>query len=262
MNNARISTCRVVRPFDGFEGVYQGLAGTVPIAFPGTPDPLAGRPGYASNLLAGITMPLGARALVQIPMTVDLYTPEPEYTYQFLWRMRGDQLFKDQMEARVAAEAPAGYHLRGEQPGRRELQSSRSELVFMPGSSDIEIFEEDPAPVGSALSTVVVRQQRYRPTMGASWVQPRLPNGESAIWQQGTYQYSSDDNNSGPTWFPIWTDVNGDDLLILVYKNAGESNWDFAGDDAAFSNTSGTNNGGLPKNPNVGILISTGTMGA
>lgn len=260
---AQMSNFQVVRPFDGFEAVYQGQAGTIPIAFPGTPDPLAGRPRYADNLIAGIPTPLGSRVALMIPMTVDLYTCEPVYTYQIAWRTRNQQAYTDAMQ--LGLKQPAGYHLIGDVPGRNEHQGTPSSaLYFMPGASDIEIFE-DAQPTGEGAATLSVRQQIYFPRMASSWAQPLLPNGQAAIWQQGAYQYSSDPNNGGPTWFPIWIDACGDEMIILAYKIALDEQpvaaWDFAGADKAFSNTYGTNDGGLPNNPNIGILVATGSMG-
>ena len=255
---AQMGNFSVVRPFDGFEAVYDGQPASIPIAFPGTLDPLAGKPRYAANLLAGIPVPLGSRVALQIPIAVDLYTPSSGYQYQIAWRLRNSQSY---LENITTGNAPvAGYHLNGDVPGRNEIQSApSSSLYFIPGASDIEIFEQS-EPVGNGAATLIVRQQVYVPVMESPWIPPLLPNAIPAIWQQGTYQYSSNDNNGGPTWFPLWLDACGDEMIILAYKLAGEA-WDFAGDDKAFSNTYGTNDGGLPNNPNVGILVSTGSMG-
>ncbi len=68
----------------------------------------------------------------------------------------------------------------------------------------------------------------------------------------------------GPTWAPLWLDACGDELIILAYKIDIEEPWDFVNviNDRAFSNTYGTDNGGLPNNPNIGIILSTGNMGS
>ena len=262
MSNPQMTCFQPVRPFNGFESIYQGRPGNTPIAFPGTLDPMAGRSKYASNLLTGIPVPLGARLCAQIPMVVDLYTCEPIYTYQFMWRLRNQQQFNEGMLSGKSAPS-AGYHLNGEVPGRREFGIDPStDLYFMPGASDVEIFEQD-APTGDGAALLAVRQQNYLLQMESPWAQPLAPNASPAIWQQGVYQYSSNSNNGGPTFFPLWMDVNGDELLILAYKVNPEVPWDFSegGADHGFSNTYGTNGSGLPNNPNIGILISTGTMG-
>lgn len=259
LSDAQMGMFRVVRPLDNFEALYQGQAGSIPIAFPGTLDPLAGTEGYEPNLLAGIPVPLGGRLLIQIPMTIEMYTSMSIYTYQLIWRTRNQA---DVTRAIAAGRQPSAYHLPSEALGRKEIQAAATNLFFIPGASDVEIFEQ--AEPGSGAALLNVRPQRYSPQIVPdSWVQPIVAVGAEGIWQQGAYQFTSNVNVSGPTWVPIWTDASGDELLILCYKQTGDIGvpWDFAGVDLAFSNTYGTNDSGLPLNPNIGIIISSGTMG-
>ncbi len=263
LNDAQVTLFQAVRPPKNFEAIYQGLDGTIPIAFPGTLDPNAGKPGYAANLLAGIPVPFGGRLCVQIPMVIDMYTSEPNYAYQFLWRTRNQQAYVD---AITSGRSAPGFHLPSEQPGRNEVQTiADSDRFFIPGSNDVEIFESA-APVGAGAATLTIRQQIYIPQLADSWVQPKTPAGGNGVWQQGVYQYSNNVNCSGPTYFPIWIDVGGDELMILAYKlpidESPVAAWDFSGADLGFSNTYGNNGGALPINPNVGILVASGTMGA
>lgn len=256
---AQMTNVKALRPIPTFEGLYQGQPGTIPIAFPGTLDPLAGTEGHDPNLLAGVETPLGSRMLVLIPMTIDGYASEPNYGYQFLWRLRNQQAYQ---AAAVAGRTPPIPHISAEAPGRAEIEGTGSEpLYFIPGSSDVEIFEQE-EPVTDVPALLNIRQQTYVPKLGNSWVQPLTVDGRPGVWQQGAYQYTSNVNCSGPTWFPLWLDVGGDELTILVYKLNTDEDWDFAGPDKAFSNTYGTDAGGLPLNPNIGILLSTGSMGS
>jgi hypothetical protein len=257
-NDAQMGMFKILKPFPGFESVYQDQAATRPIAFPGTREPFAelGEAGYAPNLLSGFKVPLGARVLVMIPMTVNLYTPEAKYAYQFIWRTRNQN---DVVRAIAAQQNASAYHLPSEAPGRAEFATVGDGLIFLPGSSDVEVFEQGEPISGAA--TLNVKQQRYVPQITAPWTPPLLPDGEEATWQQGTYQFTSNENCGGPTWVPLWMDAGGDELCILAYK-IDSGVWNFATDDKAFSNTYGTNDGTLPVNPNVGILISTGMMGS
>lgn len=257
MQDAQMGMIRIIRPFDGFEAVYQGQPGTVPIAFPGTLDPDAGKAGLATNLLAGIPVPLGSRVLLQIPMTAwedeGVVTLVSEYEYQLVWRMRNQQTFN---MAAQAGRQVAAYHLPSQALGR-------DQLAFVPGSIDVEIFEEDAPSSGAARLNVV--PQRYRPkVVPEAWQQPLLPNGAEAAWQQGTYSAQGSTQSSGPTWVPLWLDAGGDELLILAYKINTDVPWDFTTypGDLAFTNTYGTNDGTLKNNPNLGILVSIGTMGS
>lgn len=259
LSDAQMGMFNVLRPMSNFESVYQGQAGTIPIAFPGVLDPEAGTDGISSKLLQGIPVPFGARVCVYIPMTIDQYTSQAIYGYQFLWRIRSRVSFEAAMQAgRIAAP----YHLSTEEPGRKEVQLlSPAPLLFIPASSDVEIFEQG-EPVGSTPAQLNIRQQLYVPKLADSWVQPLTPNGDDGEWQQGAYQFTSNVNCSGPTWFPLWLDSGGDEMLILCYKLDTAQPWDFSTTDKGFSNTYGTNAGGLPLNPNIGILFSTGTQGS
>src|SRR5882757_2313588 len=193
LSDAQMSMFQIVRPPNNFEAVYQGQAGTIPIAFPGTLDPQAGQAGFAETLLAGISMPLGARVNIQIPMTIDMYTSEPDYAYQFLWRVRNQQTLTD---AVLAGRPPGAYHLPSKELGRNEVQGDPAATrFFIPAASDIEIFEQT-EPVCTGPGTLVLRPQLYIPEMANSWVQPLTPAGAAGVWQQGAYQFSNDVNCS------------------------------------------------------------------
>jgi len=256
LSDAQMGMFQVIRPFSGFEAVYQGQDGTIPIAFPGTLDPDAGKPGMNASLLAGIPTPLGSRLLLQIPMTGYLgesgVVLTSGYEYQFVWRTRNQGWFS---AAAAGNRQVSAYHLPSEEVGRNAE-------FFIPGTSDVEVFEQAEPVSGAA--TLNVLQQRYRPKITTGWVQPLLPNGAAAAWQQGTYKSTTSPEALGPSWVPLWLDASGDELLILAYKVTSGEPWDFANTsaDLAFSNTYGTNHGGLPNNPNIGIILSTGTMGS
>ena len=258
MNDAQMSMFEVLRPMENFQTVYQGADGTRPIAFPGRLDPLAGQTGYDANLLAGVPVPLGGRLLIQIPMTIEEYSVEANYEYQLIWRTRNQTAFA---KAVAAGRQVAAYHLPTDAAGRKEIGTGddSANRIFIPGASDIIIFEQAEGPPNAQQN---MKPQRYVPQIEVPWVQPLTENGDEAVWQQGVYQFTSNVSCSGATYAPIWTDASGDELLILCYKLDTGSPWDFTGDDLAFSNTYGNNNGGLPINPNIGIIVSTGTMGS
>lgn len=258
LSDAQMSMFQVLKPVENFEALYQGVSGTVPIAFPGGLDPDAGKEGFDRALLAGLSVPLGARLLVQIPMTIALYTPVAGYAYQFIWRTRDQQTLASASES---GREVAAYHLPAIEPGRKEIQTvATSSRIFIPGASDVEVFEQADPVSGAAVLTV--RQQRYVPEIITSWVQPLTPSGTPGVWQQGTYQFSSNVECSGPSWLPLWFDASGDEMMILAYKLDSATPWNFNTVDLAFSNTYGTNASALPNNPNIGIIVSSGTMGS
>lgn len=262
LSDAQMGMFTVLKPFAGFEGVYHGQPGTTPIAFPGTLDPDAGKTGFEANLLRGLPVPLGGRLQIWIPMAVHaLGDPTPDYAYQFVWRVRNQ---RDVVRAINEGRQPTAYHLPSQELGRREdeVPPTGEPLYFIPGASDVQVFEQaEPADGPSFLN---VMQQRYVPKVTDPWEQPLTPSGDPGVWQQGTYQASSANIPSGPTWVPLWVDACGDELMILAYKTGDDpGNWDFnaEGADAAFGDTFGTGAGTMPNNPNIGILVSSGTMG-
>ena len=265
MADAQMSMFKVLRPLPNFQSLYQGVDASVPIAFPGTLDPNAGKEGYDANLLQGIPVPLGARVLIQIPIAIATYDPVLHYSYQLMWRTRNQS---DVAQAMLNGRQASAYHLRTEGLGRNEIQGDpTAQRFFIPGASDVEIFEQGESALVGGAAVLNVRPQRYVPLIDPPWVPPLSPNGSNAtgVWQQGVYQFSSNENCSGPTYAPIWLDAGGDELLILCYKiTEGEGTWDFTdpAEDQAFANTYGTNNGGLPLNPNIGIIVSTGVQGS
>lgn len=257
MQDAQMGMFKVIRPFEGFETVYQGQPGTTPIAFPGTLDPQAGVQGINANLLAGIPVPLGARILLQIPMTgydnegaVEL---QARYEYQLMWRTRNQNAFK---AAALAGRQMTAFHIPSEAPGR-------DDAVFIPAAGDVEIFEQSEPSLGSS-AILNIYQQRYRPQITSAWTYPLLPGGGAASWQQGVYPAQASEQAAGPSWLPLWIDACGDELLILAYKIDTETPWNFQTStaDFAFSSTYGTAAGTLTNKPNIGILVSTGTMGS
>lgn len=253
--DAQMSISRVLKPFRTFEAVYQGQSGNIPVAFPGDLDPNAGEEGYDAGLLAGFRVPLGSRVLVMIPQVIEDDTPIVTYSYQFVWRMRNQADVTSDLQA---GRKSAGFHIGSDFRGRADGSDMR---FFIPGSSDVEVFEQ--GEPGSGAADLNVKQQRYIPQIDPSWVRPLTPFGSEGSWQQGVYTGGAQDETSGPTYVPLWLDAAGDELMILAYKPGGEGNeWDFSagGQDAGFGATYGTGGGTLPWNTAVGILIFTGSM--
>lgn len=108
-------TGTIMRPFAGFESVYQGVDGTVPIVFPGTLDDEAGKiAGISPYLLKGVPCPLGGKALIWLPavtqaVTIDAIPFTVDYGYVLHWRMRNVGDFnRDSEAARIVLR---NYHL-------------------------------------------------------------------------------------------------------------------------------------------------------
>ena len=114
--DAQFGVARVIKPFPGFESVYQGQPVSTPIAFPGTLDDDAGKPGFDPNLLKGIPVPLGSKILLWIPTAFN-QTPAGDfqnvvdYKYKFLFRLRNLRDFRESRKA---------YHFPKNSPGEND----------------------------------------------------------------------------------------------------------------------------------------------
>jgi hypothetical protein len=255
LSDAQMGMFQVIRPMPNFEQVYQGASGTIPIAFPGVLDAQAGKPGMSPNLLAGIPVPLGGRLLLQIPMTIAVTESIDiidNYAYQLVWRTRNQSSVAESI---LQGRPASAFHLPSQRPGRDQVS-------FIPGCSDVEVFEQGEDGGNPAYLNVV--QQRYRPRILTPWVQPLTQSGTGGVWQQGVYNADEDAPLVGPSWAPLWLDVQGDELLILAYKVETAEPWDFTDpdEDLAFSNTFGNNNGSLTQGTPIGLLLSQGTQGS
>ena len=84
------SNARFLNPINNFQSLYQGqLPDNFPIACPGERDFLAGKDGYAPNLLAGVPTKLGTRVVMWVPRILNGYGQETaSYVYRVIWRLR------------------------------------------------------------------------------------------------------------------------------------------------------------------------------
>jgi hypothetical protein len=265
------SMCRFLRPFPGFERVYQGKSGTLPIAFPGTLDLFAERgvQGYDPNLIAGITVPLGSRVTIWIPQTIAGYDVNALYQYQILWRLRNVNDFRaGQSQGQVTQiQNYSSYHLVTSGLGQPNANppSPLNSRFFLPGSTRTVAFEQAEPALGLP-GVVHLTGEMLQPTLDPIWTQPLTPQGNLALWQQGTYLDSSHPNTGGPSWLTFTCDADGDEMSILAYKippgEGSPPDWDFTQPDPgdlAFSNTYGDGNGQNAPSPFTSIMVMTGT---
>lgn len=264
---------RYLRPFPNFERVYQGADGSRTIAFPGVLDhyALRGDQGYDPNLIAGLTVPFGARITVWIPVTL---APGDEsgpvvnalYQYQIIWRWRTPRDYRvGQSEGQASAvQSYSSYHVPTSGFGQPQVVTSPAlpsdQRYFLPGSQRTVAFEQT-EPGDGTPSVIHLRGEYLQPVADPIWQPPLTPKGELAVWQQGSYVDSASANAGGPAYLTFTTDVEGDEMCILASKIDTSSPWDFTTEspgDLAFSNTYGNANGQNPPNQ-YGILVTTGT---
>ena len=264
MVDAQLTNVRVLKPFLGFEKVYQGKNGAVPIAFPGVRDDRAvsKKPGFDPNLLAGAVVPEGARVLLWIPMA---FVPDPQsidpfrfYTYRLAWRFNNLGDFRNP-PARTSRKP---YHFPRQSPGAPDTTGGLSlPRATLPASWHSIGYEETEPMTGPG--TLNIRVEGIVPRLDTltEFIQPLLADGASAVIQQGVFDPATSGGANMPVFVPFWTDAEADEIIILVNRVDPTLPWDFTDPalDLAFSNVYGTGNGLHPVFRDVGIYLQTGT---
>ncbi len=267
--DAQFSFAKPIRPFDGFEKVYQGKNALVPIAFPGGLDPNAGLPGYAPNLIAGFPVPLGAKVLLWIPQCSYGVAPSPlvtEYVYQISWRIRNVADYRHGNPD--GTRTP--YHIQKQAAGAADTTApvgQQARLIITAALETILFEQTQPAPslIGSPATGDLIANGLALPADGVSRFLPLIPGGGFGAAEQGIADPAQVVEEPAPLFRPYFTIAKGDDMTIFAYRppNASFATWDFANPltDQAFSNTYGTNVAGPthPPYPDLGIYVLVGS---
>ena len=260
----RLVRARVLRPWLGFETLYEGTAATTPVSFYEISadandaiqvlDDLAGHLGYDDKLERFVPTPLGSRLTLWIPYCVYFdgdVTVEQIYDYTFHWRIRNTETYAQHL---LTGKPGRGYHserLAGfDEPGRPPV-----ERVAVPCATNSIIIEQQEA-AGSLQQRSNVRRERLRVIAAAADTAylAILPDGTPAIRQQGVYDNG---NNLGAPpeigqselYLKVDMDAAGDELLVQATRydafEAQPGVWAFGAADAPFSNVYGVNVGGV-----------------
>jgi hypothetical protein len=287
--DAQFTLASVLRPFDGFEAVYQGQSSLVPIAFPGTLDPDAGRPGFSPYLLAGLPVPLGAKVQLWFPAVVGLSDDQPvlDYKYLLIWRLRN---VGDFQRRRLS------YHLLKESYGAADtlLAPAEPARFVLPAATETVVYQQaEPLPIPPLLTgpgpgqgvlrteTIAVPSDSAEllPSVGLPLLPPNAaPNFASpfpaapSVTPLGAYQQGVIDPQYAlvapyALFRPYFTVAKGDELIIVAARNSAAAAplWDFSTFDFQFSNLYGTN--AFPPSgttshkpfPDLGIYVFTGS---
>lgn len=240
----------ILKPPANFEQVYAGVSRAVPIPFVSANpqgefvplDVLAGTEDVAANLVRYEPVPIGSSLLICIPRAIynnagSLVTVD--YRYDLRWRLRtladyqaplenADPRHPWQMlDTLGAPSAPSPT-------SRRVIPSYTSEQLLPTTTGNLR------RPMITAVTEATVSQGVFALADFAGIVGPP-DGGDLAL---------------GQTYYPPYLKAAvGNELGICASLASGS--WDFAGADAPFSNTYGTNQAGPqhPFYPGVGIVL-------
>ncbi len=238
---------RVLKPFSTFATVFQGQS-VAGIGIFLTPDgvfhdPLAGRPGYAPNLVAGLPVPLGARIVLWLPKVfwIDESVPQTPvfYAYQYAvsWRLRS--------HADHSQQSKIPFHIPRQIAGVAETVITPGDRFVIPAGENAVVYNSaDPASIAAAADQDL-RAELLR-VSGVS-VKPSIaPDGTIAVEQQGVLPASSTfPSRHYPAWSVHELAAEGDELVLQVGRGfvTGTENWDFTantGADRLFSDFFGS----------------------
>lgn len=244
-------TGTILRPFEGFEQVYQGQDGTIPIVFPGTLDEDAGKEGFSPYLLRGISCPLGAKAMFWLPAVTEAITIETtdfsiDYGYVLHWRMRntGDAN-RDVIAGRSQIR---GFHLSEQGVGAEDsllAPNGPTPQFLLPSATETILFQqpEPTSAIGPSTPGAGVANLRTQGIAvpsdgsegGASNGLPFLPPGAApnfandypvgsgntsplGLFEQGVADPSLFEQAPFSVFRPYFTICKGDELMIACAR--------------------------------------------
>lgn len=270
--DAQFSMSRLLKPFTGFEEIYQGVSGEVPVAFPGglAPEAQRGIPGYVNNLQAGWPVPIGSRVVLWIPLclgktpgNLQVFAP---YRYKLVWRLRSP------VSGALKFPPRPPYLFHNPKPGLGAANTAAPgdpRFYPIPAAFNSIAFEQTEPSAATTEAVSNIRSEVFdlvaNPTPLPNGYTTFGPTGVSLDLQQGIWDPAFKAFGvATPAFFPIQTDAEGDELVILAQKIPdGEGSfgtWDFAGDDLPFSFTYGDGNGTYQAPyDDAGIYILTGS---
>jgi hypothetical protein len=252
---------RILRPFKGFEAIYQGLPASTPICFcernlPYDPIAKRGVPGYDPHLVYGVPGNMGTRCSIEFPMTFwSAGGALLRYRYSLNWRLRNTRDHNTNPVQRVPyhiAKSGAGVpETTPPSPGPRVTIYGIRETAIYAQTEPTGLLSQPPA-------SVVIRPLWIEPVLAVSRP-PKMPDGSDGVIQQGILPPAVGNRHTSPYFLNYETQSIGDDLVIGVVRDDDVvSDWEFGlGEtDHGFSIFFG--NGDGVEYEDLGILLSWG----
>jgi hypothetical protein len=257
MGEPQFSKSFILRPYAGFEAIYNNTSSSNPIMFTEGGKALdvnAGKPGYDPELVRGVPVPMGARAILWLPRimagTAESFIP---YDWRFQFRLRSTFDFRQDR---------APYHYPKQSEGVPDGVSPR---VVIPAAYQTLVYNQAESTGNVTTVSQHILQERMQVFRGPVINQnPKNPSGNAGVIQQGLMPIS--DAMAESALYMIFEFMCAGDELILGASRGtvnGDSNWDFdlpAGQDTLFGQEFGSLATGGPF-PDVGVYLHVGTAG-
>ena len=275
--DAQFGIAKILRPYAGFEADYQGkdpLHNPIALTERGIAlDPLAGKPGYAPNLVRGLPVSMGARIVLWLPNVIASIVAGPllsaiPYRYAVAWRLRSTFDYRQ-------IRGPYHYPKQGKGvPDTTAPPGKQDRVVKAAGWQTVGYTQ--PEPIGSnggALPGLI--DDRAAVNLHAedivnrcgSMFSPLIPGGGIGAVQQGIL------DPGAPQFIPFANapfynvhevQAEGDEMLLFAYRDTEDPRgtfypiWDFTPSavDENFSIYYG--NGSGKAFPDIGVYVFGG----
>ena len=275
-NDAQLGIVRILRPYVGFEAIYEGQSSVKPIMFTEPTgdstggqmlDPSAGQSGYNPWLVRGVPVSPGQRVVIWLPAIVatELEVGTEPYNFLIWWRYRNAFDYRNSPE-RIP------YHFPSQTPGVADTTPLiAGPRVVIPAAQQSVLFaEQEVATVGGrSIFNLRANDVSPRPGNDPFIFQPLIVDSSGATKNGVIQQGLLDPTVVGTPLadLPLYNSYDlialGDELLIGAYRlgttNVNFANWNFVGGihtDILFSDLFG--NGLGTAFTNIGIYIQTG----
>ncbi len=251
MVDAQYGIAKILRPFEKFESVYQDKLVGIHILFSENgriTDPQAGKPGYDSGLVPGVSVPLGSRVLLWLPIVIARYddTTQAPYEWILVWRLRNLYDFRKE---RIP------YHFPRQAEGVPVFGSPRT--VIPAGVQSIVYSGEEPTGTGALQDSYQSAYSEYikgRVPYGPSSI---LPDGSISTVSQGILPETIGTYKKANFWIHE-TQAIGDELLLFLTRPSDkEAFWNFYTTDAELSQRFGSENPSQAKVDGVYMMVGT-----
>ena len=246
MADAQFGSGKLLRPSLNYDSIYTigagaGTALLDPIMFTEggvVLDPNAGKPGYDLRLLKGLSVPMGARMILWLPIIRPKSVPPygPYYIWRVMWRMRNLYDFRaNRIPYHIPRQAPGVPDTTVDDPGARVLLIAANHSTIYAPSHPIWTTSGYPAIHDLVIETI-------RPSnantagLGIPWVAAPPTNVRGKIAQGAADAAVSSIYSMTPLYQPYEIPVMGDELLLGVYRDTGTptDKWNFTTTDLAF----------------------------
>lgn len=266
----QFNVASILRPFEGFEAVYNGQSVDTPLMFTvnGTAlDPLAGTVGYSPKLLKGLSVPYGARIVLWLPIVAGIQVSEAfatslwYYKWTVSWRLRNVYDFR---QSRI----PFHYPKQGAGVADTNYPPQTRARVVIPAAVNSIAFTQVAPVAPSSITTTTVLNADITSPNSAAVSLPFLPDGTLGYYQQGLLNpgaVAGEVVASQPLYIPYEIQCEGDELLLGMTRPsspdvgsaAASGTWAFSGVDGQISLLFG--NGSGTAYPDIGVYVSAGS---